>query len=81
MSAVDQENPLLKDFDFPPFDCVSADHVRPGVRALLKKVVSIVSLICLYSFCNQIIDICACVYRYVECVRNERGFVFVRLGR
>ncbi|WOH10248.1 hypothetical protein DCAR_0729714 [Daucus carota subsp. sativus] len=38
MAAVDQDNPLLKDFDFPPFDCVTADHVRPGVRALLKKV-------------------------------------------
>ncbi|KAL8117883.1 putative cytosolic oligopeptidase A [Apium graveolens] len=38
MAASDQDNPLLRDFDFPPFDCVNADHVRPGVRALLKKV-------------------------------------------
>lgn len=38
MAVTDQDNPLLKDFDFPPFDCVKADHVRPGVRALLKKV-------------------------------------------
>ncbi|XP_034219973.1 organellar oligopeptidase A, chloroplastic/mitochondrial-like isoform X2 [Prunus dulcis] len=30
-------NPLLQDFDFPPFDVVDAKHVRPGIRALLKK--------------------------------------------
>ncbi|KAK4263036.1 hypothetical protein QN277_028515 [Acacia crassicarpa] len=30
-------NPLLKDFDFPPFDVVEAKHVRPGIRVLLKK--------------------------------------------
>ncbi|PON97095.1 Peptidase M3A/M3B [Trema orientale] len=30
-------NPLLQDFDFPPFDAVEASHVRPGIRALLKK--------------------------------------------
>ncbi|XP_048334772.2 probable cytosolic oligopeptidase A isoform X1 [Ziziphus jujuba] len=30
-------NPLLQDFDFPPFDVVEAKHVRPGVRSLLKK--------------------------------------------
>ncbi|KAH9623303.1 hypothetical protein KSS87_009291, partial [Heliosperma pusillum] len=29
-------NPLLIDFDFPPYDSVTADHVRPGVRALLQ---------------------------------------------
>lgn len=39
ISAVDESNPLLTDFDFPPFDSVTADHVRPGVRALLKKIV------------------------------------------
>ncbi|XP_074308109.1 putative cytosolic oligopeptidase A [Silene latifolia] len=33
-------NPLLSDFYFPPFDSVSADHVRPGVRALLKQLES-----------------------------------------
>ncbi|PPD94849.1 hypothetical protein GOBAR_DD08130 [Gossypium barbadense] len=33
-------NPLLQDFDFPPFDIVEAKHVRPGIRALLKKVES-----------------------------------------
>lgn len=31
-----EENPLLKDFDFPPFDAVEAKHVQPGIRALLK---------------------------------------------
>ncbi|KAJ8769341.1 hypothetical protein K2173_002545 [Erythroxylum novogranatense] len=39
-AAVDeslQANPLLQDFEFPPFDVVQAEHVRPGVRALLKK--------------------------------------------
>ncbi|KAF7829255.1 putative cytosolic oligopeptidase A [Senna tora] len=30
-------NPLLEDFDFPPFDVVEAKHVRPGIRAILKK--------------------------------------------
>ncbi|CAB4314381.1 unnamed protein product [Prunus armeniaca] len=32
-----EANPLLQDFDFPPFDVVDAKHVRPGIRALLKK--------------------------------------------
>jgi oligopeptidase A len=31
------DNPLLKDFDFPPFDVVEAAHVRPAIRALLKR--------------------------------------------
>ncbi|XP_031095346.1 probable cytosolic oligopeptidase A [Ipomoea triloba] len=31
------DNPLLKDFYFPPFDAIDASHVRPGIRALLKK--------------------------------------------
>ncbi|KAH9624530.1 hypothetical protein KSS87_009488 [Heliosperma pusillum] len=42
-AAVDVDvssNPLLSDFDFPPFDSVSADHVRPGVRALLNQLES-----------------------------------------
>lgn len=30
-------NPLLKDFDFPPFDRIEAKHVRPGIRALLQQ--------------------------------------------
>ncbi|XP_072966459.1 probable cytosolic oligopeptidase A [Typha angustifolia] len=29
-------NPLLQDFDFPPFDVVQAEHVRPGIRELLR---------------------------------------------
>ncbi|GAV74746.1 Peptidase_M3 domain-containing protein [Cephalotus follicularis] len=32
-----ESNPLLQDFEFPPFDAVEAKHVRPGIRALLKK--------------------------------------------
>ncbi|KAL6993944.1 oligopeptidase A [Sarracenia purpurea var. burkii] len=35
-----QDNPLLKDFDFPPFDAIEPAHVRPGIRALLKKLES-----------------------------------------
>ncbi|CAM8940947.1 unnamed protein product [Rhodiola kirilowii] len=31
------DNPLLKDFDFPPFDVVEPKHVRPGIRALLAQ--------------------------------------------
>ncbi|KAI3808483.1 hypothetical protein L1987_24434 [Smallanthus sonchifolius] len=34
-AAVD--NPLLKTFEFPPFDAIDASHVRPGIRALLKQ--------------------------------------------
>uniref|UniRef100_A0A2P2KD61 oligopeptidase A n=1 Tax=Rhizophora mucronata TaxID=61149 RepID=A0A2P2KD61_RHIMU len=30
-------NPLLRDFEFPPFDVVEAKHVQPGILALLKK--------------------------------------------
>ncbi|KAJ8769289.1 hypothetical protein K2173_002493 [Erythroxylum novogranatense] len=42
-AAVDeslQANPLLQDFEFAPFDVVQAEHVRPGVRALPKKLES-----------------------------------------
>ncbi|XVF59144.1 hypothetical protein PTKIN_Ptkin07bG0252100 [Pterospermum kingtungense] len=35
-----QFNPILQDFDFPPFDVVEAKHVMPGIRALLKKLES-----------------------------------------
>lgn len=34
-----ESNPLLKEFYFPPFDSIEAEHVRPGVRALLKQLV------------------------------------------
>ncbi|KAL3526960.1 hypothetical protein ACH5RR_011616 [Cinchona calisaya] len=37
MSSGEENSPLLKDFDFPPFDSIQAEHVRPGIRALLKK--------------------------------------------
>lgn len=37
MSSVGDENPLLTDFNFPPFDSIEAEHVRPGFRALLKQ--------------------------------------------
>ncbi|KDP32168.1 hypothetical protein JCGZ_12629 [Jatropha curcas] len=43
MADVDEtlgSNPLLQDFEFPPFDVVEAKHVRPGIRALLKKLES-----------------------------------------
>ncbi|KAI3909603.1 hypothetical protein MKW98_014020 [Papaver atlanticum] len=32
-----KDNPLLKDFDFPPFDVVEAKHVRPAIRAMLSE--------------------------------------------
>ncbi|KAK4803539.1 hypothetical protein SAY86_003356 [Trapa natans] len=32
-----EQNPLLQDFVFPPFDAVEPQHVRPGIRALLKN--------------------------------------------
>ncbi|KAJ6971439.1 cytosolic oligopeptidase A [Populus alba x Populus x berolinensis] len=38
--VVDEANPLLQDFEFPPFDVVEAKHVRPGIRALLKNLES-----------------------------------------
>lgn len=40
IAAVDADldrNPLLKDFEFPPFDVIEPDHVRPGIRALLQR--------------------------------------------
>ncbi|RYR18273.1 hypothetical protein Ahy_B03g062882 isoform A [Arachis hypogaea] len=38
MAATTQDdNPLLKEFEFPPFDAVEAKHVRPGIRGLLTK--------------------------------------------
>ncbi|CAJ1931220.1 unnamed protein product [Sphenostylis stenocarpa] len=32
-----EANPLLQNFDFPPFDVVEPKHVRPGIRALLGE--------------------------------------------
>ncbi|KAL9998691.1 putative oligopeptidase A [Helianthus debilis subsp. tardiflorus] len=37
MPTVSDDNPLLKNFEFPPFDPIDASHVHPGMRALLKK--------------------------------------------
>ncbi|KAK9071384.1 hypothetical protein SSX86_009953 [Deinandra increscens subsp. villosa] len=39
-SSATIDNPLLKSFEFPPFDAIDASHVRPGMRALLKKLES-----------------------------------------
>ncbi|KAL9378729.1 hypothetical protein Peur_030064 [Populus x canadensis] len=39
-TVVDESNPLLQDFEFPPFDVVEHKHVRPGIRALLKNLES-----------------------------------------
>ncbi|KAK9904358.1 hypothetical protein M0R45_000794 [Rubus argutus] len=39
-TKLSRRNPLPQDFDFPPFDVVHASHVRPGIRALLKKLES-----------------------------------------
>lgn len=39
IDQISQSNPLLQDFYFPPFDAVEANHVRPGILALLKKLV------------------------------------------
>ncbi|KAH7846808.1 hypothetical protein Vadar_018425 [Vaccinium darrowii] len=39
-AAVEEGNPLLTDFEFPPFDAIQAEHIRPGIRALLKKLES-----------------------------------------
>lgn len=43
------DNPLLKDFYFPPFDAIDASHVRPGIRALLKKLVCCLR-VCIFGF-------------------------------
>ncbi|KAL9241669.1 hypothetical protein vseg_015752 [Gypsophila vaccaria] len=37
VAAADSSNPLLTDFEFPPYDAVSAAHVRPAVRSLLRQ--------------------------------------------
>ncbi|KAF3957664.1 hypothetical protein CMV_017345 [Castanea mollissima] len=31
------DNPLLQDFEFPPFDVLQPKHIRSGIRELLKK--------------------------------------------
>ncbi|XAR51456.1 Oligopeptidase A [Bertholletia excelsa] len=37
MSKASEDNPLLMDFEFPPFDVIEGKHVAPGIRALLKE--------------------------------------------
>lgn len=39
-----EANPLLRDFAFPPFEAVEAEHVSPGVGALLKELVRVLDL-------------------------------------
>ncbi|KAK9279772.1 hypothetical protein L1049_013454 [Liquidambar formosana] len=35
-----EENPLLMDFVFPPYDVIEPKHVRPAMKSLLKKLES-----------------------------------------
>ncbi|KAF7849221.1 hypothetical protein BT93_L1073 [Corymbia citriodora subsp. variegata] len=35
-----ESNPLLQDFEFPPYDAIEAKHVHPGMHALLRKLES-----------------------------------------
>ncbi|KAK7309602.1 hypothetical protein RJT34_06464 [Clitoria ternatea] len=37
LGDVVEANPLLQDFEFPPFDVVEPKHVRPGIRTLISK--------------------------------------------
>ena len=48
-----ESNPLLQDFDFPPFDAVEPKHVRPGIRALLKSLVCYLfpQIVLRFEFC------------------------------
>ncbi|KAI5011977.1 hypothetical protein ZWY2020_024111 [Hordeum vulgare] len=38
--ADNSNNPLLADFDFPPFDRVEPSHIRLGIRALLARLLA-----------------------------------------
>lgn len=49
-NGVIEDNPLLQNFDFPPFDVVEPKHVRPGIRALLGELVIITSSILFSHF-------------------------------
>jgi len=90
-TAVDEPieaNPLIRDFDFPPFDVVEAKHVRPGIRALLKNLVCFVLfffhvtvfwVILFGFFCFfVIILLCFWVYGFVCSVRVS-GFLMLCL--
>jgi hypothetical protein len=59
-TVVDESNPLLQDFEFPPFDVVEHKHVRPGIRALLKN------LVCCFFFSRFDFWVLFCVIYYVE---------------
>ena len=65
-------NPLLQNFEFPPFDVVDAHHVRPGIRALLHQLVRI---------CCLCYSICWCDRMYVDVVdkcENHDRDVFIQ---
>ena len=34
-------NPLLTEFEFPPFDKIEAKHVVPGIKQILDQLVSL----------------------------------------
>lgn len=51
-------NPLLQNFDFPPFDSVDAHHVRPGIRALLQQLVRLLLK-------PRFIGLVYCVYEHI----------------
>ncbi|KAI6703332.1 hypothetical protein NL676_012468 [Syzygium grande] len=38
--AGDESNPLLQDFEFPPYDTIEPRHIRPAIDYLLKKLES-----------------------------------------
>lgn len=64
-----ETNPLLQDFEFPPFDAVEAKHVTPGVRALLKQMVTLsLYYLRISSFLDFtpldfiLVSICICCY-------------------
>ncbi|GJY92428.1 putative reverse transcriptase domain-containing protein [Tanacetum coccineum] len=42
MGTATDDNPLLKEFEFPPFDSIDASHVQPDMRTLLKKLDGII---------------------------------------
>lgn len=70
--AVDElslkDNPLLQDFEFPPFDVIKAEHVRPGIRALLKKLVLAFLSVSVFVFLLPIDNQWYSIYLfYVDC--------------
>ncbi|GJZ27856.1 hypothetical protein Tco_0572503 [Tanacetum coccineum] len=45
MGTATDDNPLLKEFEFPPFDSIDASHVQPDMRTLLKKLALAAALV------------------------------------